>query len=88
MEHCSQGNLEKLIGKENNKTILYKIGREIAEAIKYLHEMNVVHRKLNLSNILLQNGTAKVSEVGIMKIIKMKYSQRKLLSKKSCYLAP
>ena len=42
-----------------------RIAREVASALDYAHRQNVVHRDIKPENILLQDGTALVTDFGI-----------------------
>lgn len=89
MEHCCGGNLDNVIGDDTQKGILHSLMREISEAIRYLHTMNIVHRDLKPENILIQNKHAKVSDLGLAKIIKANISKTKSgVVGTSFYLAP
>ncbi|HEY6825525.1 MAG TPA: protein kinase [Gemmatimonadaceae bacterium] len=42
-----------------------RIGREVADALEYAHNLGVVHRDIKPENILLQDGHALVADFGI-----------------------
>ena len=46
-----------------------KITREVADALSYAHEHDVLHRDIKPENILIQSGHAVVSDFGIAKAI-------------------
>lgn len=49
--------------------------QQIASAVKYLHGINVAHRDMKPENVLLKNMHAKVSDLGLAKILKTKKSK-------------
>ena len=60
MEYCNGGNLEKFLEKyqEDNKKplseeIVQYIMKQIVEGMKYLSNKNIMHRHINLDNILI-----------------------------------
>lgn len=58
LEYCQGGNLFKLRNKNPNIfTLEYikKICFQLARAIQYMHERNVIHRDIKLENILIKN---------------------------------
>ena len=69
----------KTFGNKLSKCIQMKIGKDVAEALNYLHSLPVVHRDLSSHNILLLGSTktmiscqhicAKVSDFGISRLI-------------------
>ena len=40
---------------------------QIIEGMKALYNLNIIHRDLKLENILLKNGTVKISDFGFAK---------------------
>ena len=46
-----------------------RIARDVAEALAYAHDHNIVHRDIKPSNILLQSGSAIVADFGIARAI-------------------
>ena len=51
--------------------IIVKFLKESLDALKYLHEKNIIHRDISLDNILLgKNNTIKISDFGLSAKIK------------------
>ena len=72
MEYCNNGNLERLIRKNNGRLSEYmaiKICKEIVYGYKTLYSNNIVHRDLKPANILLHNGQVKISDFGFSKAV-------------------
>lgn len=57
LECCEQGDLYTFLRSKPNlkENELKSFGRQIAEGIYYLHEKQVLHRDLKLSNVLMKN---------------------------------
>jgi len=78
LEFAENGSLKQYFKnyKEKNKTeksftpipqeIIIKFLKQSLDALKYLHENNIIHRDISLDNILLgKNNTIKISDFGI-----------------------
>lgn len=62
-----------------------KILKDLANGLSYLHNMNLVHRDLKTSNILIGNdNNAKIGDFGLATI----YSQRKIEPESDTYICP
>mmetsp|Transcript_7070 Transcript_7070/g.8949 ORF Transcript_7070/g.8949 Transcript_7070/m.8949 type:complete len:324 (+) Transcript_7070:395-1366(+) len=69
MEYCSGGNLSAFLkgrkGKKLNQIQAYKTVRDLALAMNFLRNSNVIHRSLNPTCILLtKSGSVKVGNFG------------------------
>ncbi len=67
MEYC-EGSLAEL-----KRPLHWEKAAEIAfgicEGLKYAHSRGIIHRDLKLSNILIKNGTPKISDWGLSKVL-------------------
>jgi len=83
LEYAEHGSLKTYLKnhKEKNKTensfvpipqeIIIKFLKESLDALKYLHENNIIHRDISLDNLLLgENNILKISDFGISAKIK------------------
>ena len=73
LELCPGGDLLNYVRKrrklsENTAKVIFK---QILDALKYLHNKNVLHRDIKLDNILLDSkGRVKLGDFGVSKIVK------------------
>lgn len=70
MEYCSNGNLFQYLRRKPVQplTTVKKWFREVVQAVAYLHETDIVHRDIKLSNVLLsEDGAAKVRIASVCK---------------------
>lgn len=73
----------KRIRESHTRTFL----RQTVNAMAYLHSVNVVHRDLKLSNILLKNFTVKIADFGLCALINNK-NKRTTVCGTPNYIAP
>lgn len=71
-EFCEKGDLEKYLKKHSeiplNQEIVQKLIYHVSDAVRVLHNMNIVHRDIKLANILLTKDFAvKLSDFGFAK---------------------
>ncbi len=59
---------------------------QIVEGTVYLHERNIVHGDIRPENIMMKDGVAKISELGISKI--METTSESTIVGTPFYLAP
>lgn len=65
MPYCPHSTLWKMRGKYNEKTI-WEIAKDIASGLKYLHNLGIVHRDVQLANILLNaEGKCVLADLGV-----------------------
>jgi tetratricopeptide (TPR) repeat protein/serine/threonine protein kinase len=67
MELCD-GSLDELKKPIENEEAAWLIFN-VCEGLKYTHKRSIVHRDLKPQNILLKNGTPKISDWGLSKVI-------------------
>lgn len=81
MEYCSGGEITDYLADNGpfHEDELYSIGCQMVEAIKYCHDMKVIHRDLKLENILFSSDTRsqlKVVDFGIAGMFAGAHSER------------
>lgn len=69
LELCTSGSLAEFLQRQKDKRCsertAAKIIFDVAHAVQYMHQRNIVHRDLKLENILLdEEGTAKIADFG------------------------
>jgi serine/threonine-protein kinase len=86
--------MEVLEGKDLSGTVLpikeaMKVVASIAEALDYAHKKGIVHRDIKPANImLLEDGTVKVTDFGIARIIKSSQTQTGVVMGTPSYMSP
>ena len=85
LEYCPDGSLCNLIGNSSNDSFR-KVLKEIAEGLVYLHSKNTIHRDIKPENVLMLKGVAKITDLGVSKLMKTSGMSTKIGT--PFYLAP
>ena len=65
-EYCPGGNLNDRLTRKSRKEVECKWIRQMAEAVQFLHSINLVHRDLKPENVLLNaNDDIKIGDFGL-----------------------
>ena len=65
-EYCPGGNLNDRLTRKSRKEVECKWIRQMAEAVQFLHSINLVHRDLKPENVLLTaNDDIKIGDFGL-----------------------
>ncbi|DAZ97480.1 TPA: hypothetical protein N0F65_009963 [Lagenidium giganteum] len=74
-EYMQNGTLTDLIRARKSPIDFFRIAREIAMGMNYLHLCSIMHRDLKSGNVLLDaHGTVKISDFGLSCVLEMGYS--------------
>jgi len=81
MEYCGGGEMQQYLEERGpiSEDELYHIGCQMVEAIKYCHDMKIIHRDLKLENILFSNDSKtqiKIVDFGIAGMFAGAHSER------------
>jgi len=86
MEYAQNGDLSQLINKHKIKntyfseSVIFNYFIQIAQAIQYLHNHNIIHRDIKTANIFIDNkNKLKLGDFGIIKILSGSYMQTSTL---------
>ena len=91
LELCERGDLSSYLKSTGplSEDKIRKIGREIAEGIRYLHSNRVLHRDLKLCNILIaDDGAVKICDFGLAVKLKDDSEERETLCGTPNYISP
>ncbi len=91
MEFVNGPPLEKMLRHEQtpDKETLLSIFRQTAAALDYAHKKGIVHRDIKPSNIMIhEDGTAKVTDFGVAKIISQEMTLAGTMLGTPSYMSP
>jgi serine/threonine-protein kinase len=91
MEFVNGPPLEKMLTREQtpDKETLLSILRQTAAALDYAHKKGIVHRDIKPANIMIhEDGTAKVTDFGVAKIVSQQMTQAGTMMGTPSYMSP
>jgi serine/threonine protein kinase len=91
MELVNGPPLDKMIKAEQtpDKETLLSILRQVAAALDYAHKKGIVHRDIKPANIMVhEDGTAKVTDFGVAKIVSQQLTQAGTIMGTPSYMSP
>jgi serine/threonine-protein kinase len=91
MEFVNGPPLEKMLLSEHtpDKETLLSIFRQTAAALDYAHKKGIVHRDVKPANIMIhEDGTAKVTDFGVAKIMSQQMTQAGTMMGTPNYMSP
>ena len=91
MELVNGPALDKLLKAEQtpDKETLLSILRQVAMALDYAHKKGIVHRDIKPANIMVhEDGTAKVTDFGVAKIVSQQMTQAGTIMGTPSYMSP
>src|ERR1700733_6575367 len=91
MEFVNGPPLEKMLLTEvtPDKETILSIFRQIASAPDYAHKKGIVHRDIKPANIMIhEDGTAKVTDFGVAKIVSQQMTQAGTMMGTPSYMSP
>jgi serine/threonine-protein kinase len=91
MEFVNGPPLEKMLQREQtpDKETLLSIFRQTAAALDYAHRKGIVHRDVKPANIMIhEDGTAKVTDFGVAKIISQEMTLAGTMMGTPSYMSP
>jgi serine/threonine protein kinase len=91
MELVNGPPLDKMMKAEQtpDKETLLSILRQVAAALDYAHKKGIVHRDIKPANIMVhEDGTAKVTDFGVAKIVSQQMTQAGTIIGTPSYMSP
>jgi len=91
MELVNGPALDKMLRGEKtpDKETLLSILRQVAAALDYAHKKGIVHRDIKPANIMVhEDGTAKVTDFGVAKIVSQQMTQAGTIMGTPSYMSP
>ena len=91
MELVNGPALDKMLKAEQtpDKETLLSILRQVATALDYAHKKGIVHRDIKPANIMVhEDGTAKVTDFGVAKIVSQQMTQAGTIMGTPSYMSP
>jgi len=91
MELVNGPPLEKMLKAEQtpDKETLLSLLRQTAAALDYAHKKGIVHRDIKPANIMVhEDGTAKVTDFGVAKIVSQQMTQAGTIMGTPSYMSP
>lgn len=91
MEFVNGPSLEKVMSKPEAPApeLIFNILRQTAGALDYAHRKGIVHRDIKPANIMIhEDGTAKVTDFGVAKIVSQNMTQAGTMMGTPSYMSP
>ena len=70
MPYCERGSLSSCIGRIKDEKEIWKIIRDVASGLAYLHERDIIHQDIKPGNILIGENNYMITDFGESTVIK------------------